>query len=136
MYELFIATPEKVIFNAAVSSLIAPGTLGYLEILTDHAPIISTLTVGRLSVTEASGNKLVWALSGGVLEVFHNSASLLADAVELSTEIDAVRAAAAQKKAEAALKRAHTSHSKEIDMLRAKKALQRAKNRLAIAASA
>lgn len=135
MYELFIATPEKVIFNAAVSSLIAPGTLGYLEILTDHAPIISTLTVGKLMVTEASGNKLVWALSGGVLEVFHNSASLLADAVELSTEIDPVRASAALKKAEAALKRRHTSHSKEIDLLRAKKALQRAKNRLAIAAS-
>lgn len=135
MYKLFIATPEKVVFDAAVNSLIAPGTLGYLEILTAHAPIISTLTVGRLSVTEASGKKLVWALAGGVLEVFHNSASLLVDALELSTEIDVDRAMAALKKAQASLKQVHNSDSKEIDMLRAKKALQRAKNRLAIAAS-
>ena len=42
MYHLFMATPEKVVFDGQVESLVAPGKLGYLEILTNHAAIITS----------------------------------------------------------------------------------------------
>lgn len=86
MYRLFLAIPEKVILDEDVESLIAPGSEGYLEILTSHAPILTTLKEGKLTVTDKEKKKRMWWVSGGVLEVFHNKATLLADAVEPYSE--------------------------------------------------
>jgi F-type H+-transporting ATPase subunit epsilon len=128
MYLLSITTPEKVVFEDQVYSLIAPGTVGYLEILTDHAPIITSLQPGKLIVTDSNGEKLIYAVSGGFLEVSGNKATLLADAVEVASQIDL-------KRAEAALERARQrieSRAREIDIPRTVAALRRAENRIKI----
>jgi F-type H+-transporting ATPase subunit epsilon len=129
MYHLFLATPEKVIFDDKVISLIAPGGDGYLEILTNHASILTTLTAGKLEVTDKDKKKWIWAVSGGFLEVIHNQAVLLADAIELPSEIDIKRAETALDQARERLE----SQEADIDRERAKKALLRSKNRIKIA---
>jgi F-type H+-transporting ATPase subunit epsilon len=130
MYHLFMASPEKMEFEGEILSLIAPGTLGYLEILTHHAPIVTTLRIGKLTVTDKNHNKLIWAISGGYLEVSHNKATLLADSMELAEKIDAKRAENAFKKAKKLLE--SENHENEIDKARAKQALRRSENRLKI----
>ena len=82
MFHLIIATPEKVIFEGAVISLIAPGKIGYLEILSNHAPLITSLQKGKVVGTRENGSKFTLELSGGLLEVSQNKASLLADDAE------------------------------------------------------
>lgn len=129
MYRFFLATPEKVVFDDLVISLIAPGTVGYFEVLTNHAAIISSLKPGHLIVTDKDKKKWVWAVSGGYFEMSHNEATLLADAAELSSEIDKARAEESLKKAQ---KRIEADGS-EVDVLRAKKSLAKAKNRLKVA---
>jgi len=47
MYKLAIVTPEARFYEDEVSSIIAPGSLGYLGILTDHAPLITELVLGH-----------------------------------------------------------------------------------------
>ena len=47
--KLSLATPEKVIFEGEVTSLIAPGTLGYFQILPSHAPLLTTLRSGTVT---------------------------------------------------------------------------------------
>lgn len=79
MYHLSMVTPEAVVFEGEVSSLIAPGKVGYLEILTNHAPIITILQAGKVTITGADQQKKVWEITGGALEVSHNKASLLVD---------------------------------------------------------
>jgi F-type H+-transporting ATPase subunit epsilon len=81
MYHLSIVTPEEVIFEGEVVSLIAPGIVGYLEVLTNHAPLITILQKGKVTVTvtDSGEQKKVWQITGGVLEVSHNKASVLVD---------------------------------------------------------
>lgn len=129
MYHLFIATPNKVVFDGQVKDMVAPGTYGYLEILTDHAPIITSLKPGKLRVNDENDKKYIWAISGGYLDVLHNEVSLLADTLELAEEIDL-------KVAEEALERAIKlieSKDPSVDLPRAEKAKARAENRIKIA---
>ena len=49
MLQLKIVSPEKVVFQGEVESVLVPGTLGSFEILKDHAPIISSLEVGKIA---------------------------------------------------------------------------------------
>jgi F-type H+-transporting ATPase subunit epsilon len=82
MFHLFMATPEKVLYNDVVYSIEVPGTIGYMEILTNHAPIISTLKNGKVEVSDKDKNKFSWNVSGGFLEVSNNKAKLLVDSAE------------------------------------------------------
>jgi F0F1-type ATP synthase epsilon subunit len=50
-FRVSIVTPEGQVFDDDVTSLIVPGTVGYLGLQTDHAPIMTSLTSGKLSMT-------------------------------------------------------------------------------------
>ena len=128
MYKLVIVTPEKRFYEDDVSSLIAPGSLGYLGILTDHAPLITELVPGKLTVKDSKGQEKIFALSGGFLEVLKNNVTILADSIESVDEIDLQRAEAALKRARERLK----SKDKNIDIPRVEFALTRALNRIKI----
>lgn len=127
-FELSFVTPEEVIFKGSVSSLIAPGELGYLEILANHAPIISTLQPGKVTLTLENQEKKIYFVSEGFLKVLKNQASLLVDSAELASKIDPEQAKNALHRAEKLLRK----ESSEIDHARAKRALARAKSRLKV----
>lgn len=76
MLDLKIISPEKVIYEGEVESVLVPGTLGSFEILTDHAPIISSLEPGVVEyATEAEG-KQQFSIKGGFVEMKKNKVSL------------------------------------------------------------
>jgi F-type H+-transporting ATPase subunit epsilon len=82
-----------------VQSLIAPGSIGYLEILINHAPIITSLQLGKLVITDKNQQKHFFAITGGILEMVKNKAIILGDDIESATEIDIDRAKAARERA-------------------------------------
>ena len=52
-----IITPDAKLFEGEVNSIKLPGTNGGFEILNNHAPIISTLTAGKISIASDNGQK-------------------------------------------------------------------------------
>ncbi len=62
-------------FHGEVESVLVPGMVGPFEILKDHAPIISTLTKGRVEYTEKDGKKQ-FVIEGGFVEVKRNEVNL------------------------------------------------------------
>ena len=131
MFRLSIVTPEKVFFEADIKSLIVPGTEGYLGILSNHAPLITALHPGKIEFQDADEGPHFLAVTSGFLEVSGNVATLLADAVEETEEIDLERATAARDRAWEMLKAAGAG-DKHIDVPRARAALERAHNRIKI----
>jgi F-type H+-transporting ATPase subunit epsilon len=77
---LEIITPDKKVYGGEVESVTFPGSQGQFQILKDHAPIVSTLAKGDLTI-EAAGKKETLVVDGGVVEVSKNKILVLAEAV-------------------------------------------------------
>ncbi len=129
MYKLSIVTTERIVYEDDVSSVVAPGAVGYLGILSNHAPIITSLKPGKLTVKDAAGKEIVFSLTGGFLENSANKCSILADAAEFASDIDLERARSALERAKQRIRDA----AGDIDLLRARSAYDRAKARIDIA---
>tara|TARA_B100000963_G_scaffold350396_1_gene360608 strand:+ start:123 stop:359 length:237 start_codon:yes stop_codon:yes gene_type:complete len=74
-----IITPDTKLFEGEVNSIKLPGTNGGFEILNNHAPIISTLTAGKISIASDNGQKESFKIQGGVIEMQNNKIIVLAD---------------------------------------------------------
>lgn len=127
-YKLEIVTPKQVVFSGEVTSFSAPGVLGGFQVLKNHAPLLSNISVGEVKLVDAEGKEHRYATSGGVVEVKDNKVILLAETAERSDEIDVERAEAARDRARKRL----AKKSAEVDADRARLALFRALNRLKV----
>lgn len=127
-----ILTPEGALFDGEVEGVRVPGTEGSFEVKPMHASIISTLQPGLLVVRKPDGEELEFAVSGGLVEVHNNMLNLLAESAEPITEIDVERARKAKERAEERLKK--SAHDDAIDRERAEKAKARAENRIKLSA--
>lgn len=76
--KLRIVSPERIVFDGEVESVLVPGTLGCFEILKDHAPIISSLEEGKVEYT-AKDSKVYFNIKGGFVEVKRSEVSLVVE---------------------------------------------------------
>lgn len=72
-----IITPERNLFSGSATAVQLPGTEGLFQILTNHAPLMASLTAGTVKIDGAKGSELV-AIDGGVVEVSGNTVTVLA----------------------------------------------------------
>jgi len=121
-----IVSPAGKVFTGEATGVQAPGVNGSFEVLRNHAPMIAAFEVGTLRVTDADGQQILFVTSGGFLEVFNNTVSVLAESAELPSKINVDRAKAAADRAKALMDAAADPAEKE----RAQAALERARNRL------
>lgn len=77
MLYLEILSPTGKIFEGEVNSVSLPGSEGSFGVLTNHAPIISTLKEGKIYWTNANSKKESIYITGGVVEVLNNKISVL-----------------------------------------------------------
>ena len=98
-----IVSAEGEIFSGLVEFVVAHGELGDLGIALGHAPLITSLKPGPISLTKQGGEKEVFYISGGFLEVQPNMVKVLADTVQRATDLDEAQAQEALKAAENAL---------------------------------
>ena len=126
--KLEIITAERVVYSDDVEVVVAPGVEGELGILPHHAPLLTILKPGEILVRKG-GQEQFLAVSGGFMEVLGNKVTILADAAERAEEIDLERARKAMERAQEALAR----RTADLDLERALAALRRAEVRLKVA---
>ncbi len=79
--EIEIATPEKLVARQQADFAQIPGKDGYLGVLAGHAPLLSELGQGTLSIT-LSGQTQEYRINGGYVEVRDNHVRVLTDRLE------------------------------------------------------
>ncbi|MBF0440466.1 MAG: ATP synthase F1 subunit epsilon [Oligoflexales bacterium] len=122
-----VLSPSKPILEVDAKSIILPSTFGYVQILPGHAAYIAEMDVGEIVIeTNKQQETSRFFISGGYVEVENNKVSVLADVIEIPSEIDQNRAEASRKRALDRL----SSQDSSVDVERALSALKRAEIRL------
>ena len=128
---LEIVTPTRLVVSEQVDLATAPGVDGVFGVMANHSPLLATLKVGEMHYTvDAKLERL--AVSGGFCEISSNRMTVLAEAAEISAEVDVDRALKAKERAERRLQEAQQQKEK-IDVARAQAALARSMVRLKVA---
>jgi F-type H+-transporting ATPase subunit epsilon len=76
---LEIVTPGQKVFSGNIKLIQVPGSKGQFEVLRNHAPIISTLSEGKIKIISPEGEKTFFDIQGGVIEVKNNNIIVLAE---------------------------------------------------------
>lgn len=74
--QVSIITPEKTLFSGNASLVVAPGVEGEFGVLPGHAPFISALRAGIITVDADAGQK-TFEITGGFAEVVPERCTLL-----------------------------------------------------------
>ena len=73
LFDLSIVSPDEIVYDGRVLSLVAPCALGYLGVLGDHAPLIANMTSGKITLKEESGDSIIFnSETKGFLQVLKN----------------------------------------------------------------
>jgi len=130
LLKLEVVTPEKYVISEDVEIVMAPGTLGEFGVLTGHTPFLTSLKPGKINFKDATGNDRMIFVSGGFAEALPDKVTILAESAERRKDIDINRARAALERAQ---KRLDEAKADNINFERAKIAMYRAIERIRIA---
>ena len=101
-----LVSSEEQIFSGEVEFVIAPGSEGEIGIYPRHIPLITKLNPGLIRVKLPQKEMhLVYVISGGFLEVQGNKATVLADIVERTDNLDQAKLLEGKRIAEEQFKR-------------------------------
>lgn len=128
---LEVVTPERQVVNDEAQIVMAPGSEGEFGVLIGHTPFMTSLKTGILRYRDSSGTERFVFVSGGFAEALPNKVTVLAESAERRRDIDVERARSALERAQKRL----ANKQEEIDYVRARAALERALHRIRLVES-
>ncbi len=121
MFELKIISPEEVFYEGEASFLEFTSVGGELGIYKNHIPLTTILEPCVMKIHQGTELKKA-AVLGGFVEILQEKITVLAEGVEWPDEIDVERAKRAEERARERLEKKEIG----LDIARAEAALQRA----------
>ena len=117
LLKLRIVTPMRVLVEAEVSEITAPGSAGEFGVFPEHVTFLGELDLGLLRYTEGGSSKSV-VVHGGFAEVREDVVTVLADDAEFPEEIDLEAARAELGRLGAELDKGHEDPDEVTALLR------------------
>jgi F-type H+-transporting ATPase subunit epsilon len=74
-----IVSPERLVLSETVSAVTVPGTEGYFTVMADHAPFMTTLRPGFITVNKSTGRDEIFFVKGGFADVSLDGLTILAE---------------------------------------------------------
>ncbi len=126
---LEVVTPDRMVLSTEADVVVCPGVEGQFGVLYGHIPFLSALDIGEMYFKAGSKTEYL-AVAGGFAEVTGTKVTIVAEAAELGREIDVERARRALERAQ---KRLATAKTEVIDWARAEAAMRRSLVRAKVA---
>jgi F-type H+-transporting ATPase subunit epsilon len=117
-FQFNLVSPEKLLVSGEVNQVDVPGSVGDFGVLAGHAPFVTTLRPGILTIYREGGALRV-AVSGGFAEVSDAGLTVLADVAVPVEDVNREAFAGYVKEAEAALASAPEGPQRDRLALRA-----------------
>lgn len=95
-----LVSPARLLFSGDVTSVTLPGTEGDMGIFAGHAPVLSTLRPGVVTITKEGGATDRIFVRGGFAEVNPQGLTLLAETAIPMADLDAAAISQQVKDAE------------------------------------
>lgn len=86
-----LVSPEKHLFSGEVESVVAPGADGQFTVLRNHAPVMTTLKPGVVTVAGGDGKVEKLFVRGGFADVNASGFTILAEQAIPLAEVDVAR---------------------------------------------
>ena len=74
-----VISPEDSVFDGEATAVVAPAHDGEVGILSKHAPFMTLLGEGRLTVRQESGTDTIFRVRGGILQVMDDVVNVVAE---------------------------------------------------------
>ena len=74
-----IVSTSGSIFSGNASAVIAPGSIGEMTLLPKHAPLLSSLTKGKITLMGTTDKQSVFEINSGFLEISNDKLTILVE---------------------------------------------------------
>ena len=81
-----LVAPERELFSGEVDQVIAPGTEGQFGVLAGHAPFMSTLAEGQVTVLDGATTR-TFPVRGGFADIGPTAVTVLAERAAPSLKV-------------------------------------------------
>lgn len=78
-FKFELVSPERLLVSEAVESVVLPGTEGEMTVMARHAPVMTTLRPGIVTVKGTTGKTDRYVVYGGFADILPDSCTLLAE---------------------------------------------------------
>ena len=109
-----LVSPERLLVSEDVESVVVPGSEGYLTVLAQHAPLMTTLRPGFVEVKGLSGETRRIFVRGGFADITPNGLTILADDATPAEDLDAAAMAEEIRLAEEGLSALSADHPHRV----------------------
>ena len=109
-FKFELVSPERLLISEEVEQVIIPGAEGEMTVMASHAPVMTTIKPGVVTVKPASGSEQRYVVFGGFADVVPQGCTLLAESAVPVGEFDR---AELEKRIEAARRDAESTENDE-----------------------
>ncbi|ODT08725.1 MAG: F0F1 ATP synthase subunit epsilon [Mesorhizobium sp. SCN 65-20] len=87
-FKFELVSPERLLVSEQVESVVIPGSEGEMTVMANHAPLMTTIKPGVVTVKAAGGKEERYVVFGGFADIVPSGCTLLAESATPVKEID------------------------------------------------
>ena len=87
-FKFELVSPERLLVSAQVESVVIPGAEGEMTVMADHAPVMTTIQPGVVTVKAVDGQEERYVVFGGFADILPSGCTLLAESAVAVKDID------------------------------------------------
>ena len=87
-FQFELVSPERLLVSEQVESVVIPGAEGEMTVMAEHAPVMTTIKPGVVTVNAATGAVERYVVFGGFADILPEGCTLLAESAVSVKDID------------------------------------------------